>query len=414
MITPSFSLTATERVLPNMALDFTTASLDSRVTFTRAANTATRVNSSGYIENVTANTPRFDFDPVTKICKGLLIEESRTNLMAYSEDLTQVASWTTLNLNAFGAPVSSPANTSTAYKAAESTATGAHYVQQAIIATGVSTTTVYAKAAGRTRFELVGFALGVVARGFDLSYGTTFVNTVGAAEPTSFSITDAGGGWYRCSITGTGSGLFSNISYYLNNGTTFSYTGDGTSGVIFWGAQLEAGSFPTSYIPTAATVVLRNADVATMTGTNFSSWYNASEGAFVGSVVLTRQSALGATGVFSANDGTVANFINCFYRASGALGATMTAAAVPQLDQTPLGVTVANTIVNIGVAYKISNTVSYANGTVQTPTSALAIPTLTQLQLGVLPAGAYLNGYVRNLRFYKQRILNAEGQAFSK
>ena len=92
----------------------------------------------------------------------------------------------------------------------------------------------------------------------------------------------------------------------------------------------------------------------------------------------------------------------------------MTAASIAQLDQSPLGVTTANTTVNIGVAYKVSNTVSYANGTVQSTGVVVAVPTLTQLNVGILPSGAYLNGYVRNLRYWKQRILNAEGQAFSK
>jgi hypothetical protein len=65
MITPSYLLTATERVLPRLALDFTTASLDPRVTFTRSGNTATVTNSSGVIVAVNADIPRFDFDPVT-------------------------------------------------------------------------------------------------------------------------------------------------------------------------------------------------------------------------------------------------------------------------------------------------------------------------------------------------------------
>ena len=96
MITTSFGLTATERVLPKLALDFTTASLDSRVTFTRttgASNPATYVNSSGAITAATNNQPRFDFNPVTLVCKGLLIEESRRNLFKGSDlsDPTYVA-----------------------------------------------------------------------------------------------------------------------------------------------------------------------------------------------------------------------------------------------------------------------------------------------------------------------------------
>jgi hypothetical protein len=82
MITPAFGLTATERVLPKLALDFTTAVLDARVTVTRttnATNPATYINSSGVITAATNNQPRFDYDPVTLLCRGLLIEEARAN-----------------------------------------------------------------------------------------------------------------------------------------------------------------------------------------------------------------------------------------------------------------------------------------------------------------------------------------------
>ena len=91
MITPSFALTATERALPKLALDFTTASLDSRITFTRSLGTATVVNSSGNVVTVAADTPRFDYSPITLVCKGLLIEEARTNIVTYSEDCRDTA-----------------------------------------------------------------------------------------------------------------------------------------------------------------------------------------------------------------------------------------------------------------------------------------------------------------------------------
>jgi hypothetical protein len=130
--------------------------------------------------------------------------------------------------------------------------------------------------------------------------------------------------------------------------------------------------------------------------------------------VLERQAGLGSTMIFSANDNTIANAINCFYRAAGTIGVTIFNATVSQLNQTPSGVNIANAVVNSGVAYKLNDSVSYANGTVQTPATTVSIPTISQLQLGVSPAGTYLNGCVKNLRYWKQRILNAEGQAFSK
>jgi hypothetical protein len=334
MITPSFALTATERVLPRLALDFTTATLDSRVTLTRTGNTATVTNSSGVIAAINANLPRFDFNPTTLVCNGLLIEDSRTNLL--------------LNSLLDGTNLATQLVTTTAVAH-----TLSFYGTGQIVLSGTSSATVVGTGAYPSRKTL------------------TFTPTVGVLTLT---------------VTGT-------VQY----------------------AQLETGAFATSFIPTAASQVTRTADVAVMTGTNFSDWYNASEGAFLASAVLTRQAAIALTGIFSANDNTgLTNYMNAFYRGTGALGTNIYAGSVSQLDQNTLGVTVANTVVNIGIAYKLNNSVSYANATVQTTDTSVTIPTVTQLQLGFTPTGAYLNGILRNFRFWPQRILNAEGQAFSK
>ncbi len=68
-------------------LDFTVPSLDPRITFARAGSTATAVDASGFVSVLNADAPRFDFDPVTLACRGLLIEESRQNRATYSSDL---------------------------------------------------------------------------------------------------------------------------------------------------------------------------------------------------------------------------------------------------------------------------------------------------------------------------------------
>ena len=222
MITPSFSPTATERVLPRMALDFTTASLDSRVTFTRAGNTATVTNSSGVIAAINANLPRFDYDPTTLVCKGLLIEESRTNLL--------------LNSLLNGTSLATQLVTTTA---AAHTLT--FYVTGQIVLTGTSSATVVGTGAYPTRTTL------------------TFTASVGVLTLT---------------VTGT-------VQY----------------------AQLEIGAFATSFIPTAGSQVTRTADTATMTGTNFTSWYNFSEGA-----IYTETSAKNLTsnyGLYAIGDSTL-------------------------------------------------------------------------------------------------------------
>lgn len=84
MLTPGYAITASERVLPKLAIDFTTATADARVTTVRASNTATRFTSSGVIEVVNADLPRFDFDPVTLRCRGQLIEDTRVNFFLNS------------------------------------------------------------------------------------------------------------------------------------------------------------------------------------------------------------------------------------------------------------------------------------------------------------------------------------------
>ena len=157
MITPSFGLTATERVLPSMALDFTTASLDSRVTFTRSGNTATVVNSSGLIATINANLPRFDFDPVTLACKGLLIEEARTNLLTYSNDFSN-AIWNKNSSSITSNVITSPDGTVNASKLVEAAATAEHTVNRstpvAIVAGSSNTLSVFAKKGERTTIEL--------------------------------------------------------------------------------------------------------------------------------------------------------------------------------------------------------------------------------------------------------------------
>lgn len=151
----------------------------------------------------------------------------------------------------------SPTGTLSADKLVEDSATAAHFLQSATLTAQSGTAytfSCYAKAGERSKFELLGFALGLTGRGFDLSNGTTFANTAGLSEPTSFSITSVGNGWYRCSITANGNGLVSTVRAYLNNGTTFSYAGNGTSGIYIWGAQLSdsASLDPYVYNPVAA------------------------------------------------------------------------------------------------------------------------------------------------------------------
>ena len=414
MITPSYGLTATERVLPRMALDFTTATLDPRVTFTRTGNTATVVNSSGFVASINADLPRFDFNPTTLVCNGLLIEEARTNLFTYSEDFSD-ASWVKSNATITTDAVVSPSNVQNADKIVEAATTGSHFFEKVVAVTSgtLYTWSGFFKAGERPSVSLTAFTNANHTATFNLITGTasTPVNATSA-------ITNFGNGWYRCSITltsgSTGTGFFDT---YINNGTSASYAGNGTSGIYAWGAQLEAGAFATSYIPTTTASLTRNADVATMTGTNFSSWFNASEGAIVAQAARANIPVSNSTNILAISDGTSSNRSRIWIWAGNPsqLAFTCTASGAGQADMNPGSVT-ANVTFNVAGAYKLNDFATARNaGAVVTDTSGI-VP----IGLNVLNIGAredlieFLNGHIKKIAYYPQRLTNSELQAFTK
>lgn len=331
MITPSYSLTATERVLPRLALDFTTATLDPRVTFTRSGNTATVTNSSGVIVGVNADIPRFDYNPTTLLCNGLLIEESRTNVLLNSLlDGTSLATQTVI--------VTAAARTLSFYGTGQ------------IVLSGAASATVTGTGAYPTRTTL------------------TFTPSVGALILT---------------VTGT---------------------------VQF--AQLELGSFATSFIPTAGSQVTRTADVATMTGTNFSDWYNASEGTFLfeGSVFTGVSST---KGLLDITDGTTTERMQMYV--SGVTPIYFIADGGSTQAQVGTRTITVNQTFGFSAGYKenlIGTSVNAA--AVQTDNTA-TIPTVDRAFLFQRFDGTLLlNGYARKLFYYPQRLINAELQATSK
>ena len=411
MITPSYGLTATERVLPRMALDFTTATLDPRVTFTRTGNTATVVNSSGFVASINADLPRFDFNPTTLVCNGLLIEEARTNLFTYSEDFSD-ASWVKSNATITTDAVVSPSNVQNADKIVEAATTGSHFFEKVVAVTSgtLYTWSGFFKAGERPSVSLTAFTNANHTATFNLITGTasTPVNATSA-------ITNFGNGWYRCSITltsgSTGNGFFDT---YINNGTSASYAGNGTSGIYAWGAQLEAGAFATSYIPTTTAAVTRNPDVAVMTGTNFSSWYNASAGTFTSQYLSFAKANYPE--IINASDGTNANRLNVYIDATNGFTTARELASNTQYANTSYSTTQGNTIKN-AVGYSSAGIISSGNASTPAVSNNATHPTgINKLSLGTNPAGtgSYLNGYLMKLAYFPQRLITAEIQAFAK
>jgi hypothetical protein len=397
----------------SLNLDFTASNtLDPRITFTRAT-TATFFNSSGVLSTAASGAARFDYNPTTLAPLGLLIEEQRTNLLTYSEQFDN-AVWTKTRSSITADATTSPDGTQDADKLVEDTATNTHDMTfSASFTSGTAyTLSIYAKQAGRNLriyfpTGAFGFAFSAV---FDLSAGTATIALTG----TVASITNVGNGWYRCSITQTATAsATSNFTLRLIEGaSTTSYTGDGTSGIFIWGAQLEAGAFPTSYIPTTTTALTRNADAASMTGTDFSSWYNQTEGTFV--VNFAIPNATDSRSQLTAGDGTANERI--IITNSSSLAGTAFRVVDGGSDQCDISRSQSfanNATVKVAGAYKVNDfAISQNGGSVGTDTSG-TLPTVTTLFIGTNGVAQYSNSYISRIAYYPVRLANTTLQALT-
>ena len=269
-------------IRPTLDLNFARVkALDPRITFTRSSG-GSYVGADGFIKLAGVNEPRFDHDPSTGESLGLLVEEPRTNLVLRSEEFDN-ASWGKVAASVSSNTIIAPNIATTADSLIEEGTLSSHLIFQYItVGTGTFTASVYIKQNNRSWAQLSfqsGYGLNAWAN-FDLSNGVVGLKGIGATA----SIVNAGNGWYRCIITASTAAPTANGGFAIGplksdtNSRQPSYTGDGASGLFLWGAQLEAGAFATSYIPTQASTRTRAADVAQITGTNFSSWYNAAGG----------------------------------------------------------------------------------------------------------------------------------------
>lgn len=222
------------------------------------ATSATRVNASGLIETVSANVPRLDYSNGS--CPSILVEPQRTNLLLRSEEFDNVY-WDKQNCTITANSAVSPDNNTTADSLIASVGTGIAkglYLSESTSAP--KSFSFFAKKGNKDWAVLLGYN-GNNNVWFNISNGT--IGTIGS-NFINAKIESYGNGWYRCSATlNTSVALLTNIGLYASDSdNTLSCTGDGsTASLYLWGAQLEAGSYATSYIPTTSTSVTRNADV---------------------------------------------------------------------------------------------------------------------------------------------------------
>ena len=266
----------------------------------------TQINNTVYLDNVSVkeviggqvsgtpllrtaaiNEPRLEYDASGNPL-GLLIEEARTNVLAYSEEF---GNWTGQNVSISSNQTAAPDGTNTADKVEEQNTNNTfHFVTRSLSGSsaGVKTFSAYVKADERS---FAGLTLRVnggsdrLAVLFNLTSGTVSDTlTAGSPTQTSSSIQDVGNGWYRCSISayhsaGNVIALLSPHDDGTSSTINLDYAGIVGHGIYIWGAQAEAGAFPTSYIPTSGSAVTRTVDSAVATLSDF--YYRQKHGSMV-------------------------------------------------------------------------------------------------------------------------------------
>ena len=236
------------------------------------------------------------------------------------------------------------------------------------------------------------------------------------AGTLAITFTSVGNGWTRISYPTVMASASATLYIYLvQPPTTSNYTGDGYSGIYIWGAQVEALAFPTSYIPTQASQVTRAADNASMTGTNFSSWYQqGSAGTFyLAGDYVQQTNSVGAQ--MAITDGTTNNRFQMVINSSAAN--SMNVSIVSS------GSILVNTNVSITASSKVKSSFSVNSTTVNigqngnTTTGSFTNPLpsgLNVLWIGQMPANPiWANAHISKISYYPAYCTSSQLQALT-
>jgi hypothetical protein len=377
-------------IAPKTAFDFTNANLDSRIAFARstsASNPATYTDSSGVIATASNNQPRFDYNPITLACKGLLIEESRTNLLSYSAGVGGTG-WVKTNTGTASLPV-----VTLNYAVAPDGTTTASRLQMTLNG-GTSST---------ANFCTVGHAS-------VLNTATSYAQTIYLKSNDGNTYTvllrdDSGSGGYSKLLTVTpqwqrfeqdvvaAAVNGACVKLWLRGGLGTSDTVD----ILAWGAQYELGASATSYIPTTTAALTRNADVATITGTNFSDWWQAGLG---GTTVQALPSTVSGICPLIQFDDNTANEIIALRGNTANPELYIVDGGAPQA-QIDAGTIAANTAYSLTGWWQTNFCAARKDNGARVEDLTATIPTVTQARLGSDGAN-YLNGHLTTINYYDQ------------
>ena len=378
-----------------------------------AASTAT-----DYTRNVGGLfPPRFDYDPVTLAPRGILIEEQRTNLFVNSvfggaasgTPGTAPTSWAALHVGGT-LTVTSLGRNFAANSLRFTTSVNRQTITQNITLPTTGTVILTAQVELFTSTESIDQYLAL----FALPAGSAVQYIYNGANQSAAFVPPLGRGVFQLAVTttGTGGAVTCRVGVGAQN--------NGTGNIAIWDIQAEQGTFATSYIPTVAGQVTRAPDQASIVAPMFAPWFNASAGTFVaefdklstsvrGIVVNAGNTASAGSGSSVAVDGQNDGFVRAFIENVGSI----------EMVNGTLAAYTANTPIKGAVTYATNNGVGAAAGNVGTVDTTVVVPPMDALQIGAgrnnsLPASVFLNGHLRNVRFYPVRLSDLQLQALTQ
>lgn len=347
------------------------------VTFTRAS-TGTFVGSNGLVQSAAVDAPRFDYNPTTLAPLGFLVEESSQNRCTYSQDFTQATWVTTSSTKTTG--ISDPAGGVTA---ATITSTSANGIVQNAAATVVIGTTYTVSIWLRRRT------------------GTGVVG-IRAVEGANIPVTITSA-WARYSLTVTATQTIGRVGVYCST------IGDE---IDFWGGQLEAKAFQTSYIPTTTASATRAADLAAIN--TLSPWFNSSQGTLFAQFEASANTFTAyvdiSNGVTAQNSIHIDNdggLMRSVYYSGSTAVATLSLGAIGTVGA----------VNKVATSYALNSFRANRNGGSIVADTAGALPVgLTQMNIGADPSGTaanVINGHLQRITYYPRSMANYELQALT-
>jgi hypothetical protein len=378
------------------------------------------IGANGLWQFAERDQPRIGFDG-NGACRGVIIEPAATNLFPRNREFARASNYNLINLAALTIGQQAPDGSLSAAAEIEDATNSGRYFINANVVPFVSGTQYCSSrfckyGTGAARYPgilLPNAVFGSNASAVFQCVGDGSYFIAGAGTNTSAGIFPVGNGWYLCWVSSQATASASNAGtqHRISNATNSTapvYAGDGVSNVLWWGGQVEVGSYPTSFIDTPALAsVSRAADSIVMPSIN--EYWNPNEGTLIWEGDFRGLTA--GDNVTVLSDGSAANFMAIELNASTAttLEARLMTGSVEQALIT-LGTVAINTPYRAAIAWQGNDVQGALNGTLSAQDVAATLPaSLTRLGIGD-PAGSggtTMNGACAGLRLWSKRLSNS-------